>query len=112
MFQILNVYGPYTRRKPFWEMVFANGILNDPHLILVGDLNLTLCSDEVWGNGRTMDPLVDFFIGIFDEAGLVDVVPHCLYPTWSNGLSGSGYIGKHLDRFILVESLCEHLGKF
>lgn len=59
---LLNVYGPYDNRKVFWDTVKANGLLSLPHLIIVGDLNFTWSSDEVWEAGRSSDPLDKYFI--------------------------------------------------
>jgi len=42
--KILNVYGPYNDREPFWNRLAGSGLLRDPYLILVGDLNFTLSS--------------------------------------------------------------------
>ena len=39
---ILNVYGPYRDREPFWEKALCGGLLSIPNLVLGGDLNLTL----------------------------------------------------------------------
>ena len=45
--RILNVYGPYIERKVLWEHVTKAVILIDSSLIIVGDFNFTLPSDEV-----------------------------------------------------------------
>ena len=44
---ILNVYGPYRDREPFWEKALRGGLLRILNLILGGDLNLTLYSSEI-----------------------------------------------------------------
>jgi hypothetical protein len=42
---IVNVYGPYSERIPFWEKPGSFGVLGDPLLLLGGgDLNFTLSS--------------------------------------------------------------------
>jgi hypothetical protein len=46
---VLNVYGPYTDIIPFWENLFVFGALDDSHILLGGDMNLTLSLREVWG---------------------------------------------------------------
>ena len=44
---LLNCYGPYTNRETFWDLVVQGGLLNEPNLVLAGDLNLTLNCSEV-----------------------------------------------------------------
>jgi len=44
--KILNIYGPYRDRAGFWEQLVDCGLLQDGHLILGGDLNLTMSSEE------------------------------------------------------------------
>ena len=47
VFTLLNCYGPYTNREQFWNLVDRGGLLNQPNLILAGDLNLTLNCSEI-----------------------------------------------------------------
>jgi len=44
---LLNVYGPCTNRKLFWKKMEDRGLLAHVDLILAGDLNFTLNSDEI-----------------------------------------------------------------
>ena len=37
----------------------------------------------------------------------MDIVPNVLCPTWSNGRCGDTGLGKRLDRFLLIEDLCD-----
>ena len=57
---ILNCYGPYHHRIPFWNHIRAGGILKQTGLIIGGDLNFTLSASETWGSMR-LDPDADFF---------------------------------------------------
>ena len=44
---ILNVYGPYRDHELFWDKALRGGLLNLSHLVIGGDLNLTLRSSEI-----------------------------------------------------------------
>jgi hypothetical protein len=61
----LNVYGPCTDRKKFWEKVDGRGLLAHGDLIVVGDMNFTINSEEVWGATTLVDPLAVFFKEFF-----------------------------------------------
>jgi len=91
--KLLNVYGPYRDRISFWNRLAGCGLLNDPNLILAGDLNLTLSHSEVWGTD-IRDPLADHFTSLFTDAGLVDMKPLDTGPTWRNGWLGDEGISK------------------
>lgn len=54
---ILNTYAPYKNRIPFWEKLFASEIFDIESLMIVGDLNVTLNSDEFWRNCRKRSTL-------------------------------------------------------
>ena len=94
---IINCYGPYKDRDIFWERVHNGGLLNSPHLILGGDINLTMNSLEIWGTRAVLDPLASFFKNLFDSVGLIDVAPSIAVPTWRNGRVGDHGIRKRLD---------------
>jgi hypothetical protein len=48
-FKLLNVYGPYSNRSLFWDVVNELGQLNSEDIILEGDLNFTTSLKKVWG---------------------------------------------------------------
>ena len=52
-----------------------------PNLILGGDLKLTLEASEVWGTMSRLDPLANFFLNLFIEDELIDILPFPLVPT-------------------------------
>jgi hypothetical protein len=47
---IINCYAPFSTHVDFWEQVASSGVLNGGNVVLVGDLNITLSSREIWGN--------------------------------------------------------------
>jgi hypothetical protein len=84
--------------------VVNSGLLATKNLILAGDLNFTVSASEVWGSKAILDPLVEFFKGIFHDSGLVDIVPIEYVPTWCNGRGGLESIEKRLDRVFMSEA--------
>ena len=96
----------------FWDNIVHSGLLNDPSLILAGDLNLTLSSTKIWGSINVVDPLANYFRENFENAKLFDVVPSVMVPTWSNGRIGNASIAKRIDRFLMSEGLHDIMGRF
>jgi len=43
---ILNIYAPYKNRTHFWDKFFASEIFDIDSLMIAGDLNVTLSSEE------------------------------------------------------------------
>jgi hypothetical protein len=75
--------------KTFWDKVESRDLLDLTNLIIVGDLNFTTSSGEIWGASATQDPLAKFFNSLFLMHSLVDFPPDVLTPTWRNGQSGN-----------------------
>jgi hypothetical protein len=87
-----------VERKVFWECLGRLSLLSQNNLILVGDLNLTLYSGEIWGSVRTLGCLAGFFKNFFVCLGVIDIVPRKLVPTWkynrlAQNLLQRGYTG-------------------
>ena len=47
-------------------------------------MNYTWFACEIWGKKAKLDPLSDYFIGMMEVAGLVDVETSSMGLTWSN----------------------------
>lgn len=107
---ILNIYAPYKNRILFWEKKFALEIFDIETLMIAGDLNVTLSSEERWGNSRKRDPLVDRIKYELLNKNLVDIIPSKMMPTWDNGRIEEAYISKRIDRFILHVSIIDRMG--
>ena len=66
-FSLINVYSPFYERKTYWEKIKAEGVLNQPNVILGGDLNLTLTAGESWGEKARQDSLALYFQFFFEK---------------------------------------------
>jgi len=60
--KVVNIYGPYNNRAPFWEALFENPLLCGDSLVIGGDLNFSLGQSEVWGPHAHVDSLAGFFV--------------------------------------------------
>ena len=99
--RLVNMYAPYKERKYFWEEFDAIGVLRLKNLIICGDMNFTLFSNEVWGALAPLDPLASFLQDLFFRNNLVDIHLEKLIPTWKNNRHWDKGGGKILDRFFL-----------
>jgi hypothetical protein len=90
-------------KRPSGKKIENRGLLAHTDLILAGDLNFTLNSDEIWGTTTLSDPLEVFFKDLFYNSPLVDVALTELVLTWCNGRMGVSSISKTLDNFFVVE---------
>jgi len=102
--KFFNIYGPFRDREVFWRKLADCGILKDPALILLGDLNFTLSPTEIWGSNH-WDPLMQFFNSLLRESDLIDLCPIDIGPTWRNGRIAGRGISKRIDRFLMASSL-------
>jgi hypothetical protein len=83
-FRVLNVYGLYVVRAPFWETLLKKQLLKVENLILGGDLNFSLGEAEFWGPTAHPDPQSGIFSHLLMDHGLIDISPLKLLPTWRN----------------------------
>lgn len=91
----LNLYVSCQDRTYFFENLDACRVLKIGSLQIAGDLNATLLSEVCWGLQSKRDPLITRPHDLFEDNHLVDVQPHPLTPTWSNGrVSENHIIGK------------------
>ena len=81
-----------------------SGILNDPYLIIIGYLDMTMYSMKFLGSCNLKYPMVDFVTNTFEEANIINVTTSVLVATWNNGWVGKDDIAKMLDYFILAEN--------
>lgn len=79
-------------------------------LLIGGDFNNTLYSDDIWGNGRRTDPIGQMIRNAMIQNNFVDIQPDGKGPTWDNGRSNDDYLAKRLDRYILHEKLIYRFG--
>ena len=47
VYSMINIYGPYQDRFPFWDRIFSKSWWNFPNLIMGGDLNFSLGEAEI-----------------------------------------------------------------
>jgi hypothetical protein len=80
----INMYGPCTGRRIFWENLNASGLLDRRNLIIAGDFNFTTGSDEIWGPSGLIDSQAQYFRELFMRHHLIDIKPPEVVPTWSN----------------------------
>jgi len=78
---ILNIYGPYQGRVHLWNNLCSKSLMDNPNLMIGGDLNFSLGIIETWGPYAREDPLSNFFIKIIREKKLLDINLLKLRPT-------------------------------
>ena len=105
---LFNVYVPIALS----EKQFCWTNLNDhmstselDNIVIVGDLNLTLSSEEKRGGNIVRDPAREWVEDIISDWGLEDIKPIRGKFTWTNKRLGPGHIAARLDRFLVQQSL-------
>jgi len=106
---VLNIYGPYLNRVPYWVSLLSKDFVVDHDVVLGGDFNLSLGNAEIWGPKATPDSLANFFIQTFAQKDFLDIEPIKVSPTWRNRRSCEDRIAKRLDRFLVADSLVQRV---
>lgn len=107
---ILNIYAPYKNRAPFWENLFSSDWFDIDHLLIAGDLNIALSTEECWGYGKINNEHADFIKLELLNRNMVDIVPSEMKPTWINGRVHKACIAKRIDRFLVHISILDKMG--
>ena len=79
---VINVYGPYLNRAPFWDALLQDPLLRGDSVVVGGDLNFSLGQTEISGPHAIVDPQAGFFLQRLVENKLVNIEPIKLKPTW------------------------------
>ena len=59
---VVNVYGPYNNRVPFWDSLLQIPLVNGDSVVMGGDFNFSLGHNEVWGPHAQVDSLAGYFV--------------------------------------------------
>ena len=70
---VINVYGPYLNRAPFWDALLQDPLLRGDSVVVGGDLNFSLGQAKVWGPHARADLLSDFFTQKLVERDWLDI---------------------------------------
>lgn len=106
-FKVINAYGPYVDKRPYWDKLFRSEAVLGPNLIVGRDRNFTLNHGELWGSIARMDPLSNHFIQELESTGLVDLERVEIKPTWVNNSVDHVVVFKRLDCFLLHNQLLQ-----
>jgi hypothetical protein len=106
----LNIYGPCKERQQLWSTFAKSGLHTIPNIIIAGDLNFILSSEENWGGSFAPGSFEFFLRDLLSSMKLVDVKPTKMVPTWHNGRVGHHVIARRLDRCLISETTLSSLG--
>eukprot|EP00253_Pinus_taeda_P005952 PITA_05952 len=104
MFNIYALVLP-TEKKLCWNSIQSFLLLyNLENIIIAGDLNVTLATDEKKGGSPVRDPARERVEDIMLDWDLEDIKPTIGKFTWSNKRLGPNHIATRLDRFLVQSS--------
>jgi len=107
---LINAYGPYGDRWPFWDNLVYSSVLSGNNVLLGHELN-PLNHREIWGEIARTDPIGHYFSHLYVTLHLVYVEPIKIVPTWRNHRRGREGIPNRLDRFLLEDSFLNDMIK-
>jgi hypothetical protein len=103
--KLLNVYGPYSDRRTYWDNLVESRVFRGNNVIVKGGSKLDFAFEIYLGEATKKDPLGYFFSHLFGTDHLFDIEPIKLVPTQRNAKRGREGISKRLDRLLLEEDL-------
>lgn len=87
-FFIINSYAPYFGQRNYWDHIANHGFLDLNSFILVGNHNISMGMNEIWGDKVKKDHFSTYFNDMFNSLTLRDVTSDPIVPTWWNGRIG------------------------
>ena len=95
----------FQKKKDCWNLLESYLNLQQPeNIIVAGDLNVTLATNEKKGGSPVRDPSREWIEDIILDWELIDIKPNKGNFTWSNKRIGPGHIAARLDRFLVHSS--------
>ena len=70
---IINLYTPYSNKLQFWERLDRCGFLDLRNTILVGEFNVALKVDDIWGVKGRPDPNAEEIGDILIQVAMMDI---------------------------------------
>jgi exonuclease III len=104
---LFNIYVPQhiDEKRICWQSIQDYLIDNElENIILGGDLNVTLATEEKRGGSIVRDPAREWVEDLISAWDLMDIKPLRGRYTWTNKRVGPGHIAARLDRFLVQSS--------
>lgn len=104
---LFNLYVPvlFSEKKDCWNSLeLALNKLQPDNIIIAGDLNVTLATNEKKGGSPVRDPAREWVEDIILGWDLMDIMPVKGNFTWFNKRLGPGHVASRLDRFLVHSS--------
>jgi ribonuclease HI/exonuclease III len=104
---LFNIYVPQhiDEKRNCWHSIQDYLSENElENIILGGDLNVTLSTEEKRGGSIVRDPAREWVEDLMSTWDLMDIKPSKGRYTWTNKRVGPGHIAARLDRFLVQSS--------